>query len=76
MRDESYDEEERWITLGTIAPVAILLVVHTWHEEDGVEVVRIISARAAASREGGTMKKLTKEQKRDVAAIAAKKNSD
>jgi len=50
-RDDSSDEEERWITLGTIGSGAVLLVVHTWLERDGEEVTRIISARAAASHE-------------------------
>ena len=47
--DESSDEEERWITLGAIGPRALLLVVHTWFERDGEEIIRIISARAAGS---------------------------
>jgi uncharacterized DUF497 family protein len=50
-RDESSDDEERWITLGAIGPGAILLVVHTWFERSGQDVVRIISARAATSHE-------------------------
>jgi len=50
-RDESSDEEERWITLGAVGPGAILLVVHTWFERDGEDLIRIISARAAASHE-------------------------
>jgi uncharacterized DUF497 family protein len=28
-RDESSDEEERWITIGTIGAGAVLFVVHT-----------------------------------------------
>jgi len=50
-RDEFWDEEERWITLGAIGPGAILLVVHTWFEAEGEEVIRMISARAAESHE-------------------------
>ena len=50
-RDFSVEEEERWITLGAIAPGAILLVVHTLAEEHDEEIVRIISARAAESHE-------------------------
>jgi uncharacterized protein len=49
-RDESSDEEERWITFGAIAPGALLVVVHTSFETEGGNV-RIISARAAESRE-------------------------
>jgi len=53
MRDAAHDEEdERYITLGEIAPGAILFVVHTWFaDESGEEVIRLISARAATSRE-------------------------
>jgi uncharacterized DUF497 family protein len=50
-RDETTDEEERWITLGAIAPSAVLLVVHTCFEHAGEEVIRIISARAATRHE-------------------------
>jgi uncharacterized protein len=53
MRDAAHDEEdERYITLGEIAPGAILFVVHIWFaDESGEEVIRLISARAATSRE-------------------------
>src|SRR5580658_7135390 len=44
-------EEERWITVGAIGPGSILLVVHTFYEEQGEEIIRIISARAAESHE-------------------------
>ena len=51
-RDAVHEEEERFITLGAIGPGAILLVVHTSFENTGSEeVIRIISARAATSRE-------------------------
>ena len=50
-RDYSVEEEERWITVGAIAPGSILLVVHTFYEENHEEVVRVISARAAESHE-------------------------
>ena len=50
-RDSSAEEEERWITVGAIAPGSILLVVHTYYEEHLEQIVRIISARAAESHE-------------------------
>jgi uncharacterized DUF497 family protein len=50
-RDYSVEEEDRWITVGAIGPGSILLVVHTFYEEHLEQVVRIISARAAESRE-------------------------
>ncbi len=49
--DCTCDHEERWITVGAIGPGSILLVVHTFYERQGEEVIRIISARAAESHE-------------------------
>jgi uncharacterized protein len=43
--------EERWQTIGSVGGILILFVAHTWHEEDGEESVRIISARKATARE-------------------------
>jgi uncharacterized protein len=51
-RDMTYDGEERFITLGAIGPGSILFVVHANYESaEKAEVIRIISARAATSRE-------------------------
>jgi uncharacterized DUF497 family protein len=50
-RDITFEDEERWITVGAIGPGSILLVVHTFYEEDDEEVIRVISARAAGSHE-------------------------
>jgi uncharacterized DUF497 family protein len=44
-------EEERWQTLGLAGGIVILLVAHTWREEHGEEVIRIISARKATPHE-------------------------
>ena len=63
VRDEFSDEELRWITVGAIGPGAILLVVHTWFEKDGEDVIRIISARAAESHERKAYEKAHKEPK-------------
>ena len=50
--DVIHIEEERWITLGEIAPGVVLFVVHTSFAADsGEETVRLISARGATSRE-------------------------
>jgi uncharacterized protein len=43
--------EERWQTIGLAGGIAVLLVAHTSREQDGEEVVRIISARKATPRE-------------------------
>ncbi len=50
-RDDAFANEERWITVGSIGPGSILLVVHTHYEEHHEEIIRIISARAAESHE-------------------------
>jgi len=50
-RDDSFEDEERWNTLGAIGPRVVLFVVHTWLERKGEEVIRIISARLAESHE-------------------------
>jgi uncharacterized DUF497 family protein len=51
-RDVAHGEEERFITLGAIGPGSILFVVHANYEDAAkAEMIRIISARAATSRE-------------------------
>jgi uncharacterized protein len=49
--DRVEDVEERWQTLGLAAGIVVLLVVHTYREESGEEVIRIISARKATAHE-------------------------
>lgn len=49
--DRIKEGEERWQTLGRAGGVAVLLVAHVDSEEDGVEIIRIISARKATSHE-------------------------
>jgi uncharacterized protein len=57
IRDVAYagevgeEKDDRYITLGEIAPGAVLFVVHTWFADKGEEVIRLISARAATSKE-------------------------
>jgi len=44
--------EHRWRTLGLVDGYLLLLVAHVvWHDKEGVEVIRIISARRAEPRE-------------------------
>jgi uncharacterized DUF497 family protein len=50
-RDVTFEDEERWITVGAIGPGSILLVIHTFYEELDEEVIRVISARAAEFHE-------------------------
>ncbi|MDX1610614.1 MAG: BrnT family toxin [Halofilum sp. (in: g-proteobacteria)] len=51
VQDRHERHEERWQTLGLAGGIVVLLVAHTWREDDGEEVVRIISARKATTRE-------------------------
>ena len=49
-QDRVIDDEERWQTIGSIG-VLVVLVAHLWWDEDGEEVIRLISARRASSAE-------------------------
>ncbi|MHB8405674.1 MAG: BrnT family toxin [Gammaproteobacteria bacterium] len=51
VQDRQVAGEERWRTLGLVGGVVVLLAAHTCREEDGEEVVRIISARKATRLE-------------------------
>ena len=51
-QDQTEDGEQRWQTLGTAGgTLVLLLVAHTWRDDDQEEVIRIISARTANKRE-------------------------
>ena len=50
-QDREVDGEERWQTIGMAGGVLLLLVAHTFEDEDEEEVVRIISARKANAQE-------------------------
>jgi hypothetical protein len=43
--------EGRWRTIGYVGAVALLVVIHTYVEQNGEETIRIISARKATRRE-------------------------
>ncbi|MFZ4791842.1 MAG: BrnT family toxin [Candidatus Competibacteraceae bacterium] len=49
--DEHSCEEDRWLLLGRSLNELILAVVHTFMDDNGIESVRIISARKATKRE-------------------------
>lgn len=50
--DHDADGEKRWRTIGEVDGEALLLVIHLHgDDEDGVELVRIISARDATPQE-------------------------
>ncbi len=44
-------DEDRWLLLGKSINEIILVVVHTFQDRDGLEIVRIISARKATKNE-------------------------
>ena len=48
--DQVVDGEQRWQTIGVIGGLAVIVVAHTYWDDDGDEVVRIISARASSKR--------------------------
>ena len=50
-QDRIVDGEERWQTIGTVGAATLLLVAHTWTEDNGQEVVRIISVRKTTKHE-------------------------
>jgi len=49
--DRIENGEERWQTLGMVGNVVLLLVAHTFAEQEDEELVRIISARKATRKE-------------------------
>ena len=49
--DEHSENEDRWILLGKSLSEVVLVVVHTFRDDDGKESVRIISARRATKGE-------------------------
>lgn len=49
--EEHSADEDRWILLGKSLNEVVLVVVHTFQDEGGVESVRIISARKATKNE-------------------------
>lgn len=51
VQDRISDGEERWQTMGLIKGQVVVLVAHTFGEQNGEEIIRIISARKATPRE-------------------------
>lgn len=45
------DGEERWHAPGSIEKIVVLVVVHTYREENSEEAIRIVSARRATPKE-------------------------
>ena len=55
--DEHSEDEDRWLLLGKSLNETLLLVVHTFRDNNGTEFVRIISARKATQKEKQTYQK-------------------
>ena len=52
VQDRIEQGESRWQTLGIVEGYLLLLVAHTiWDDDEGTEVIRIISARRAEPKE-------------------------
>jgi uncharacterized DUF497 family protein len=49
--DRDVEGEERWHTLGRAGDALLLLVAHTLQDDEGEEIVRIISAREVTPHE-------------------------
>lgn len=49
--DRIVDGEERWRTLGRVGFVTVLFIAHTYVDDEGDVVVRVISARRADKNE-------------------------
>ena len=49
--DPGSGHEERWKTYGIVDGFAVLMVTHTDRDDDGIEIIRIISARRATRHE-------------------------
>ena len=47
IQDREVEGEERWQAVGLAEDIQLLLVAHTSVEEDGTEIIRVISARLA-----------------------------
>ncbi len=49
--NEHSEDEDRWVLLGKSLNETVIVVVHTFRDNDGTEYVRIIRARKATKRE-------------------------
>lgn len=49
--EDNSSYEERWLSIGSVDGITVLLVVHTYRNENDDEVVRIISARKLSKKE-------------------------
>jgi uncharacterized DUF497 family protein len=50
-QDREMDNEVRWQAIGKVGGKTLLLIAHTYEDDEGEETIRIISARRTATRE-------------------------
>jgi uncharacterized DUF497 family protein len=62
-RDRIENGEERWQTIGMVEGVVVLLVGHTVHEDGQDEIIRMITARKATTKE---RKRYDENRKKDA----------
>jgi uncharacterized DUF497 family protein len=63
-QDRLEGDESRWQTLGLVGGIVLLLVAHTVRNEQGDEIIRIISARKAIRKERKRYDENRKEESR------------
>ena len=63
-QDRIEAREQRWQTIGLANGLAVLMVCHTEDEDDGDELVRVISARRATPRERNRYENAVRENTR------------
>jgi uncharacterized protein len=51
IQDRYEGGEERWQTMGLVHGIVVLIVAHTYSDDNEEEIVRIVSARKATPRE-------------------------
>ena len=49
--DAVYDGEQRWLAIGIVGLVTVLVAVYVIHDAEDKETIRVISARKATSHE-------------------------
>ena len=63
IQDRDKEDEVRWQTLAMIGNVIVVLVAHTYRDENGEEVIRMISARKATPQERRAYEKTLKSSR-------------
>ncbi|WP_348642355.1 BrnT family toxin [Mesorhizobium sp. B2-3-11] len=61
-QDRVEDGEYRWQTTGVVEGFLVLLVAHADRAEDGMDVIRIISAPRATTTEKNVMRKIVRHK--------------